>query len=505
MNISTVHTFKTVGINPVEITVETSVTNGIGIHLVGLADAAVTESLLRTMTALDAQGFHVPGKKIVINLAPADLHKTGTGYDLPIAIGILTATGRINPKHLNNYIIAGELSLKGQVRDVPSYVQAALLAKETGRACILPSRSASLAARALGNTVKIYGVKNLLDTISIINSDAPETDACRQNEKETLREDNQWDSTPGHENEKRALEVAAAGGHPILMMGVPGSGKNTLAKIIREILPPMNENEALDVQRIYSVAGREIEPGTRPFRAPHSSSSISALLGGGAGDAVLPGEVSLAHNGILFLDDFADMPKSVKDVLRVPIEDKKVKLSRLRNTCEYPASFLLVAATNPCPCGYYGDGERCTCTPNQRNIYLSHLQGPVMDHITMQLWVHPENNKTEKSGDPCAAVRERVAKARERQIQRQGKLNDELSANEIETLMAPDDANEREALTEFAGNIMYRLNLSVRAYSRILKMARTIADIEGYKNVLPRHIAEAAAYRFLDRNSEATK
>lgn len=508
MGIINIHSFKAVGMEAVPITIETEITGGVGIHLIGLSDIGVKESLLRTVAALQSRGYHIPGQKININVTPADLCKSSSGYDLPMAVGIIAASGQKELPDIDKYVIAGELGLDSSVREITGYIQAAILAKKTGKACILPTESAKLAARALGEAVKIYGVNNLNEALDILAGGALESTALddidAQEDRKGFEEHIlRWDDVPGHVAGKRALEIAAAGGHPILMVGAPGSGKATLAKILPQILPPMTQEEALEVQHIYSTAGKAIIPSVRPFRAPHNSLSMSALIGGGAGDAVMPGEVSLAHNGILFLDEFAEMPKAIKETLRGPMEDKKVTISRLKSRVEYPARFFPVLATNPCPCGYYGKGDRCTCTRGQRAAYLSHLQTPIMDKITLQVWVHPDikpvPGKPVDNEDPCSVVAERVEKAREIQIKRQGKLNDELSATEIERLVAPDSEEIREAIRAFAGEIVNRLGLSVRAYTRIYKMARTIADLEESANVLPQHVAEAAAYRFLDR------
>lgn len=495
-----IHTFKTNGIEAVPVTVETEISNGIGIHLVGLADEAVKESLLRTVTALQSLGCRIPGKRIVINLAPAELVKRGCGFDLPIALGIISASEQESLPDREKYIIAGELGLDGSLRDIPGWMQAAELAKESGKACILPTESAKLAARALGDAVKIYGADDLHEVIDILNDGAPDWTA--QDECDNLQTKDEevvhfWDDIRGNATAKRALEIAAAGNLPILLMGVPGSGKMALAQALREILPPMSEEESKEVQRIYSSASKRIAPGLRPFRAPHPSASIAAMFGGTGG--CLPGEVSFAHNGVLCIDQCAEMPKAAWEYLRVPLEDKKVVLSRLKRTVTYPANPLLVLTTNPCPCGYYGDGDRCTCTVGQRTAYLNHLQGPVMDHVMLHVWTQPESDSSVVAGDTAKVVAARVHKAREIQMKRQGKLNNELSATEIANAVCTNTEDGR-SIAEFTENMMMKLGLSTRSYTRILKIARTIADLEGYPIVLPSHLGEAASFRFLDRS-----
>lgn len=511
-----VHGAKCVGIQAVPVTVEVDITLGIGIHLVGLADAAVKESLLRTVTALQATGFHVPGKKIVINLAPADMHKQGSGYDLPIALGIIAASGQRALPGLGKYLIMGELGLDGSIRDVAGALPMAELSVQSGRkGCILPEQSA-LEASDCQDTL-VFGVRSLDDVLRILEErEDPEdllirnTEAYRQAARTEGPAEGSWmdfADIVGQEGAKRGVEIAASGSHNVIFLGAPGSGKSSLAKALVGILPPMTLEESLLTSKIYSVAGRSAGGRgllrTRPFRAPHISASKPAILGGGSGENILPGEVSLATGGVLFLDEFCEAPKSTLEALRGPLEDRKVTISRLKAKVEYPASFMLVAASNPCPCGYFGEGDRCTCSVSQRMGYLSRLSGPIMDRIDLQLWVHPvETSALIRGGkaEPSAAVARRVARAREIQRERFRGCgiftNAEMSSRDLERFCPLD-----EACKDLLEKIIGRMGLSARAYTRIIRIARTIADLDGSPQILPPHLAEAASYRFLDRRN----
>ena len=505
MSIVTINSAKTVGLKAVNIVIETEVSHGLGIHLVGLANQAVHQSLLRTVTAMQSQGYHIPGKKIVINLAPADLHKTGEGYDLAIALGIIAASGQAYLPDTEGWLVLGELGLDGSVRAVKGCVPAVLMAKERGLSCIIPAANAKEVAPYVGN-LPVYAVSSLMEAIRAIRQDDADLKTVQEMEfaeEETDETLHSWDLLVGNDAARRAIEIAAAGGHHVLLIGAPGSGKGTIAKALAALLPPMTDEEKTEVARLYSVAGLGVSlvKGKRPFRAPHISASISAMLGGGAGDAILPGEVSLSSEGVLFLDEFAEAPKSFVKALRGPLEDRKVIISRLKSRVEFPARFQLVAASNPCPCGYYGEGDRCTCTPRQRLAYLSHLSGPVMDSIAIQVWVHPVSDEMlAKAPVPEAleTVRERVANALRRQHERYDgtslRTNDDLGSADLENYVKLDD--ECQDILE---KIMDRLGLSARAYSRILKIARTIADLDDADDLRPEHIAEAASFRFLDR------
>lgn len=502
-----VNSLRTHGIEAVPVTVECEITKGIGIHLIGLADAAVKQSLLRTVTALEATGYRIPGKKIIINLAPADLHKNGTHFDLPIALAFIAESGQqaipelggkaIDPAELGSYVIAGELGIDGSVRDVPGWMQTALLAAETGKDVILPLHCARLAARAMEGNIKVIGVENLAEAVQVLTNRElrDEYDALDWfGEEPESSCEGAWDSICGNFGAKRALEIAAAGGHSVLLVGSPGAEKSRFARALNEILPLETRQEVTEIEQIYSVANRGFNILERPFRAPHCSSSISALLGGGNGENVLPGEVTLAHNGVLFLDEFVNIPNAAKEALRGPIEDGKVTIHRLNGGVEFPAKFIHVLGSLPCPCGYYGEGDRCTCSPRQRSEYLSKLSGPVYDHTAVQAWVHPDPDNEVPAGDSAAVVAARVARARGIQMARQGCLN-----NDLHNGVVCQEGFVGEAAFEMLNNIFSQMGLSVRAYAHIIRIARTIADLEGVEAITPQHICEASTYRFLDR------
>lgn len=539
-----IHGAKCIGIDAVPVTIEVDINRGIGIHLVGLADAAVKESLLRTVTALQSLGFRVPGKKIVINLAPADMHKNGSGYDLPIALGIIAASGQCEMPALEDYLLMGELGLDGSLREIPGSIPMAELAVRTGlKGCILPVRSAAEAADykeidifAASTLTEVLGILSGSMDASILNVRNNPAASCFREapvSADAPAEYMDFSEIVGQETAKRGMEIAAAGAHNILMIGAPGSGKSSLAKALPGILPPMSTEEAIVTSKIYSVSsdnkGRYGLIRDRPFRAPHHSASLVSLIGGGSGNNILPGEVSLAHNGVLFLDEVAQIPKSVIEALRAPLEDRKVTVSRLRSKVGYPASFMLVAASNPCPCGYYGEGDRCVCSVGQQKAYLARLSGPMMDRIDIQLWLHrvpAEKLVNPPVSESSADVARRVWLAREAQKERfRGTgifSNAEMNGRQIKEF-CPLDAGCRGLMEKITG----RMGLSARAFSRVVKLARTIADLEwadeAVRNgrqadmaeiageaglpglqklsghITPRHLAEAAGYRFLDK------
>ena len=514
-----IHCAKCIGIDAVPVEIEVDIATGIGIHLVGLADTAIKESLLRTITALQSMGFRIPGKKIVINLAPADMHKKGSGYDVPIALGIIAASRQREMPLLGEYMIMGELGLDGTVREIAGALPIVELAIRSGlKGCILPLNSA-IEAVEFGD-IKIYGVENLDEVLRIVEGDVCDDLLASSRTSSTTGDSDNSDigisscgcdamdfsEIIGQEAAKRGLEIAAAGGHHVILIGSPGSGKSSLAKAMVSILPDLSLEESVQTSKVYSVAGKGNPGGglikKRPFRSPHYSISMAALLGGGA-DSIIPGEVSLASGGILFLDEFCEAPKRTLEALRAPMEDRKVTISRLKSKVEFPAEFMLVAATNPCPCGYYGEGDRCTCTPSKRIAYLGKLSGPIMDRLDLQLFlraINPKKLVNRPRGESSAEVAARVTAARDRQKARfagEGIYCNAAMNNRMIEKYCPLSPECRSLLER----ILDRMGLSARACSRIIKIARTIADLAGTPDILPEHLSEAAGYRFLDKQN----
>lgn len=505
-----IHSAKTEGIEAKDILVETEITTGIGIHIVGgLADVAVKESLLRTVTALQSLGYHIPGNKVIINLKPADLHKNGTEYDLAIALSLIAASGQAYLPNMDKWLVLGESALDGTLRAVPGCVPSVLMARSMDLAgCIIPLTNAKEVLPYAGD-LPVYAVSSVVDAVRVIRGGAYDIPTVQEmtfpEEEATIK--SSWDEIIGSEGAKRAMIIAAAGGHHVLLIGPERSQQDKLARGLVELLPPMTAIERTEHDSILSITGNGMfhsSDGKRPFRAPHVSTSMSAMFGGGCGDNIQPGEVSLASSGVLYLKEFAETPKSMLDALRGPLEDKKVIISRLKNRVTFPAKFQLVVATKPCPCGQYGNGENCTCTANQRMLYLSRLSGPIMDQIAIQAWTSPITeaqriNEQKKESDLDEA-RQMVATAREMQKKRYAgtdiQSNDDLNSRTLHEYIKLNDEGE-----ELIERLMVHLGLSARAYSLILKIARTIADIDASEDILPQHIAEAASFRFLDRRN----
>lgn len=498
------------GIDAYIVTIEANTSRGIRFFLVGLPDCAVKESHERIISAFQVNGFKFPTCQITINMAPADIRKEGAAYDLPLAICIMACSGELSAAHLNEYVIMGEMGLDGRLLPIRGALSMAIKARQEGfKGIILPAQNAPEAA--VTDNLEVYGAENLREVVELLNdADHHIQPLERQHGRKTAGGDASladFADVKGQTAVKRALEIAASGGHNLIMIGPPGSGKSMMARALPSILPPLEEDESIETTRIHSVAGFTGHGSTliteRPFRHPHHTITNVALTGGGAN--AMPGEISLAHNGILYLDELPEFTRSALEVLRQPLEDRTIVISRAKYRVEYPASFMLVASMNPCPCGYYTHPTKeCHCAPASIERYLSRISGPLMDRFDIQCEILPvgfDDMSSSGKGEPSAVIRERVIAARALQAERFVDEKGVYCNAQMDSRLLSRYACAEPAAMKLLGDAMNRLNLSARAYDRILKVSRTIADMECSNTIEAGHIAQAIGYRSLDRDS----